>query len=366
MSQATWNSCGLLTSNINTYQRKSAKGAKLANRHDVGMFQEIHGDGSAAAIFYDLLDDHTIYTSFNRICHTQGGLMITLSCAFVRRISEQLNDKHHWAYVLDNSEKVELVPGRLLMVTLKWRGGFVLRILNLHIAPQWNVGRKIDLLQKLRNNILDPEAGLTIIGVDFNFGIEELDRASLLNVLRFQEAETCTRYWERHFGDLVEHFQENFTRADTLQHPNPTAARIDRIYSTHNRLTLAQRCVHRVCTWGLAIRERYGESDHTPVSSIITEESSNPLPRVPKWIEKDPLFSEFIETNCADLDHNLEPFTRLERIKDAIFAAAHDVREHRGTVSCSHAEGHIHFAFCALRGLEHRNQSWICKACKGS
>ena len=67
-----------------------------------------------------------------------------------------------------------------------------------------------------------------------------------------------------------------------------------------------------------------------------------------------------------NLEHNSDPFVRLDRIKDAIFEAAQEVRDHRNSFACTHTEGHIHFALCALRGLEQRNHNMIIKAGKGS
>ena len=365
-SQSTWNSFGLLTSDPEIYGKKAKRAALLVNKHDISCIQETHGDSSSASVFYERVDDHSMHQSYDRISRNKGGLLTFVKSDLLRRISSLLRMENHWCFVQDNAVEDDVVPGRLHTVTFNWRDLFKLRVINLHIPPDWATERQIEFLKKVRRRILKKEEGLSVVLGDFNFGIDELDHVSVLDVLAVKPESMLAKFWNENFADLLEHYQENFTRADALDHVNPKASRIDRIYSTHDVLVLAAKYRHNVSTWGHALKERYDTSDHIPVSSCIFEEFCNPLARIPKWIEKDAVFREYLGNIHSKVVISGNPFEDLELYKMGVFEAAEEVRNLRKNTACTHTEGHIHFLLGLLRSLEARNYELLCRSCKGS
>ena len=193
-SQATWNSFGLLSSNANVYQKKAERASALANRNDICGFQETHGDAAAAVVFASRLEDHVLDCSFNRV-RSKGGLVTTVKCALIRKISESLGNKSAWTCVIDKRVTEHVIPGRLHIVTFSWSDVWKVRVINLHVPPDWSVADQIIFLRKVRSRILNPAVGLTIVLGDFNFGIDEADHLNITNPVEFRAESAVAKFW---------------------------------------------------------------------------------------------------------------------------------------------------------------------------
>ena len=281
------------------------------------------------------------------------------------KISTMLADNTDFESLIKYAEHAEFVEGRFSMTTFTWNCGWMLRIVNIHIPPILNADKQIRYLARLRMHCFGPASGLFVLGGDFNFITEECDHVDLLDGVVHGEINKVGEYWNDHFGNLVEHYQNMPTRADTLSHEHPTASRIDRLYSNHDKFILSGH-EHFVKTWGLAVKERYSASDHVSVSSIIGSASVNPLARIPKWIETDPCFPACISDRVRQMTEHTNPFKQLEVVKEAMRVAADDVRVLRQKFVCTHREGHIHFCLMAVRAIDDLSLKNVCLSTSGS
>ena len=243
--QSSWNSRGLLSSDPNIYQRKADRGRKLCSKHDIALFQEVHGNRAAAEVFLDGVDSHAGHFSSNRAMPNKGGLLTCVGFAFLAEITKKLQDQTSLSDLYDNPDVEDYIAGRVHFVTYSWNCGWKLRIINVHFDPDWRVEKQIQVLKHIRTRILNPLDGLTIVGGDWNFVTAENDKVDLLQPHVCYSLCTAGEFWNNNFEDLLEHFQPSLTRADTTDHPHPTAGRLDRIYSTHDRMSLT-RCKHYV------------------------------------------------------------------------------------------------------------------------
>jgi len=89
-SQCSWNSNGLLTKDPNIYGRKARRAKKLSEKHDFGLYQEVHGDTAELDTFQDSVPDHRCFHSIDKDNPNQGGLLTTVSHDSIKRISKQL------------------------------------------------------------------------------------------------------------------------------------------------------------------------------------------------------------------------------------------------------------------------------------
>jgi len=327
-SQATWNTNGLLSLNPVVYGRKRPYAIKVANKHDISFFQECHGTDAEHRHFEDLLgDDFVSFFSFDPLFPSRGGLLTAVKIEFVRRICADRGDGSNFKEIIHGATPVVAIPGRLHHVDLCWVG-WKLRLINFHRPPDQSSGACIQFIDDIADLVVDPSLGLTILAGDLNLALQEGDRVSLMSPTTLFPQTSGAKHFNDKLGFLLEHFQSGFTRADPLTKEHPTASKIDVIFSTHSR---AQMAMHRHCvaTWGSPLKEDYCRSDHVVVSSCISVSCTNPLPRIPKWVEKDPLFPEFIKELQDGWVVSGIQFLCLEEAKATVFEAADNLKAYR-------------------------------------
>ena len=148
---------------------------------------------------------------------------------------------------IENAVHSQLVPGRLSAVTFTWSDNWKLRLINVHIPPGISFASQSFYVDCIRDLFFKESEGLVICGGDFNFGVEPGDFVRLNDPHYTPQISGIANYWRRTLGHVIEHFQPDFTRADRTSAADPTAARLDRLYSNHNKLFL-QTHQHNVDT----------------------------------------------------------------------------------------------------------------------
>ena len=287
MRIGTWNSSGLLCSDLGQYKDKMVYFRSILLNLDVLCLQETHDDGNDVQ-YVDHLHligrDFSVWRSF--IDAATGGLAIFLRKTFCNLFS--------------CIRQTEIIPGRVLAIELT-KDGKTSIIVNIHIHcnPISQLG-KIRMLRKLKEYIgRHIDCFIYIIG-DFNFVGDAWDRVDLQSGQECGKSCSVNQFWDDHFANFTELYQPDYTRFPSNEHGRVvgSASRLDRIFCNFPLEAFALLEI-KVATIGF--KPKHDISDHLPVCAEVSMKGKNKGSfNIPPYIFKNEDYNIILQKKCKD------------------------------------------------------------------
>ena len=279
LSIGTWNANALFCVDPVMAKRRLRRAALLAEKVDVLIVVEAHGQDGCQSTLTDLLRKTHIIEYFPGVSQATGGIVYCIK----RRIIS----------LCGLPESTVLDAGRI--VSLKFStGGQKLGLVGVHIDPSYTLEHKRKVIKTIADEVNSIKGMLWITCGDFNFeGIGE----KAYNIERGQfmtssNSEALWVTWSSLISEMLEHHQSDFTRAQNG--PEGTSlSRLDRIYSNIPSWRLSGVDI-RTSSFG-HVTDADRLSDHIPVLSFINAKRREGDVPLPVWTTKDPFFKVALE-----------------------------------------------------------------------
>ena len=173
-----------------------------------------------------------------------------------------------------------------------------LGVVDVHINPHYTLERKKRLIKTISNELQTDRGMLWTVCGDFNFEAlgEKSYNTDRGEFMASTISEALGLTWCSLLGDLIEHHQPDFTRAQNGPE-GASLSRIDRIYSTIPSWRLLGLEV-RTSTVG-HVTDAGRLSDHIAVLSFICTKRREGQTPVPVWTTKDPFYSEALDREIS-------------------------------------------------------------------
>ena len=331
-SLGTWNSAGLCCENMHRYTNKFELCCNVFEDCDVFGVQETHDDGRADLLHLrNGMQNHAVFGSY--ISSAKGGVCIGIKRSFAERFS--------------GIERFEIHKGRVLTITLYtelYRFTFV----NIHLQGDDNDScSKLTILKSIHRFCKERPGEYIWLFGDWNFVLESSDRQDINTGICVGKKCEVAEFWDEHFADFSEIYQQSHTRYPKFGTHSGTSARLDRIY--FNAPLEADDLLEIRCSIVGGWSDN-NPSDHLPIVATTTYKTSEcSVPKIPQSVVESQLFAKLVNeildqkvlTECC--------WGRLLEIKDVFFEAWGRYKD----VSCSRCAGTSEERiFWALRALK--------------
>ena len=268
--------------------------------------------------------------------------------------------RQSYVNMFEGMESFELVPGRILAVSLHIGQLRILFICG-HIFTNPNdVGQRRSMLQTVSDFIAGRVHHLIFILGDFNFVVEQNDRTDLSTGLAIGRQCSVAKFWVDHFWQFDELHQQSHTRFPGNLTEGRSSARLDRIYCNAPLEAFALWEV-QAATLG-QLPDAY-LSDHLPVVARIAYKNSVPCSSgIPHFVTKDKLFNHIVDIIMNQ--HNFSPccWARVSEVKDIFYSAYAEFRDHANHRGALLAKERIYWALQAIRASDTNNLHLFLKA----
>ena len=349
MRIGTWNSSGLLCSDLGQYKEKMLYFRSLLIKLDVLCLQETHDDGNEVQFVDHLhLIGREFYVRRSFIDAATGGLAIFLKKTFCDLFS--------------SIRQTDIIPGRIFAVELT-KDGRTSIIVNIHIHcnPICQPG-KIRMLRKLKEYIgRHMECFIYIVG-DFNFVGDAWDRIDLQTGLDCGKSCPVNQFWDDNFAFFTELYQPDFTRFPSNEHGRVvgTASRLDRIFF---KVPLEAYALLEILVATVGFKPKHGISDHLPVCAQVSMKGKNKGNfNIPQFIFKNEDYNIILEKKCKE---HIFPDCCWAKIRDCkilMKQAYFDFRQLNSNRGAKLACEKVYWAISALRANHTNNQLEFNKA----
>ena len=338
LSTGIWNSTALFCRDPVKAEQRLCLACELAGKVDVLVIVEAHGqEGSEATIRERLRKSHHIAFSPGPSQAT-GGVVVCVK-ERILKICGQPTFK-----VLD--------AGRIVSMRFTSMDE-QLGLVGVHIDPHYSLQQKKHMIRNISNEMQSARDILWVVCGDFNF--EALgERAYNTDRCGFVESFTSEQLalvWNAALGDLVEHHQSDFTRAQNGPH-GATICRIDRIYSNIPAWRMLNLEVRTSTVGHVSDKQRL--SDHVPVLSFICAKKQYGQGSIPVWVTRDPFYAKALDHEIGQNKlETLSPAEGLQQLKRCMRSACKQVTRkalRRGAVTI---EEQIYWSLVCARALFH-------------
>ena len=311
---------------------------ELAGKVDILFIVEAHGqDGCQTTLVERLRKSHRV-EYFPGPSQAVGGVILCIKHQILTR------DWQATFKVLDK--------GRVVSVMLSTKTER-LGAIGVHIDPHYSLTQKKDLLQRVTREIQTSSDATWVVCGDFNFEAlgertYNADRGAFIESLM---SEQLGLYWSEAAGNLVEHHQPEFTRAQTGP-SGATLSRIDRIYSNLPAWRLLSTEI-RTMTVG-RVTDAGRLSDHVPVLSFAYNVKDNNSRPLPLWATKDAFYKHALDHQISQ--YNLEamrPVDAVLQLKRCMRYACRQVAQKGLRRGARTIEEQIYWSLVCVRALFH-------------
>ena len=340
LSMGVWNSTALFCRDPVMAPRRLQYAMKLASKVDVLVILEAHGQNGSEVILKEQLRK-THYVEYHPgISQATGGVVICVKHRIIQLCGQPVTE------VID--------VGRIICMKFTSQNERLV-VFGVHVDPHYTLEKKKQLIRMISTRIHLLSGVSCFVCGDFNF--EALgDKAYNANRGSFMDSaasELLGTFWNTFLGDLLEHHQTDFTRAQTGPH-GVTLSRLDRIYSNMPAWRLLSTEV-RTSTEG-SVTDADRLSDHVPVLSFVNSSRQHSQRPLAVWTTRDPYYRTALQAEIERYNfEKMSPAQGVQRMKLCMRAASQYVITkslRRGAVTI---EEQIFWSLTCLRSLFHGN-----------
>ena len=338
ISAGIWNSTALFCLDPVKAVQRMKYACELAYKVDVLVILEAHGQsGSDSVLREHVRKTHQVYY-FPGTAQAAGGVVVCLRNRLISLCGRPVAD------VLD--------IGRIICLTCT-SGDERLGILAVHIDPHYTVEKKKVLFKKMAAEMRKTRDMLWLVCGDFNFEAlgDKSYNAKRCSFMESAVSEQLGLAWNATLGDLVEHHQPEFTRAQNGPH-GATLSRLDRIYSNLPAWRMLSAEVRTTTVGHVTDGDRL--SDHIPVLTQVFNAERQGIRPLPVWATKDPFFGIALDRELSRYDHqNLTPSGALRQAKDCMRVACRLVARKSLQRGAKTIEEKIYWSLTCARAVFH-------------
>ena len=338
LSVGVWNATALFCLDPAKAKLRFDYVLNLASKVDILIVVEAHGEeGSQVKLEAVMQKTHVLkyYPGENQ---ATGGVLLCL--------------KNHLISKYGQPVVCSLDRGRV--VSLRFEGGSGrLGVVGVHVNPNYSIDAKKAVIQAIANEILNNSDMLWIVGGDFNFEASGEKSYNMEKCCFVDSAvsESLNLMWNRILGDLLEHYQPDFTRAQN----GPFGASISRLDRIYSNLPAWRLLGAEVRTYVLGqVNDEDRLSDHIPVVTFLCNNRSDGLRPIPVWTTNDPFFSKALDLEVRrERLNDMAPVEAVQRVKVCMRRASFLVVRKSLMRGALTVEERIYWSITCARALFH-------------
>ena len=336
LSTGIWNSSALFCRDSVKLVQRLDFACELAEKVDVLVIVEAHGQEGCQLILEEKLRKSHRVDYFPGSSQAVGGVIF---CIKLRIIT-----------VCGLPTPKVLDKGRVISMTMT-KNSEQLGVVGVHLDPHYTLSEKRSLLQRIADEVHSYHGITWLICGDFNFEVlgEQTYNADRGTFMESNVSENLGLAWNHLFGDFVEHYQPQFTRAQTGP-SGATLSRIDRIYSNTPAWRLLGAEVRTSAVGRLTDEKRL--SDHLSVLSFTCHSVRHITRPLPVWATRDPLYKAALDQQM-ELS-NLEampPSVAVKRLKICMSDACKQVTRKSFRRGARTIEEQIYWSLVCVRAM---------------
>lgn len=229
-----------------------------------------------------------------------------------------------------------------------------LGIIGVHIDPGYTLDRKKKIIAAIYSEMQSDKGVLWIICGDFNFESigEKSYNAKRGEFMISSTSECLSMTWSSLMGNLIEHSQPDFTRAQNGPE-GISLSRIDRIYSSTPSWRLWDLEIRTATVGQVTSADRL--SDHVPVVSFMCarRRRSGQTP-LPVWTSKDPFYEKALDQEMKRCNIQSLPIVEaVQKLKECMRKASKAVSTKSMLRGAGTIEEKVFWAITCARALFH-------------
>ena len=228
-----------------------------------------------------------------------------------------------------------------------------LGIISVRSDPHYTLEKKKRIIKQIAVQVHSCRDMSWLICGDFNFEVlgEKAYNTDRCAFVESSISEQLGLLWNSALGDLVEHHQPDFTRAQNGPY-GATLSRIDRIYSNFPAWRLLTSEVRTSTVGHITDKDRL--SDHLAVLSFMygsVRKHSQPLPL---WATKHPYYAKALSTEMQRFNfHSMSPAHGVQQVKKCMRTACFHVASKSLRRGAATIEERIYWSLVCARALSH-------------
>ena len=337
-STGIWNSTALFCRDPVKAVQRLLFVCELAEKVDILFIFEAHGQEGSQINLVDRLSKSHRVEYFPGTSNAIGGVAVCTKRSFM--------------VICGKPEFKVLDSGRAICVTFT-SGSQRFGAIGVHVDPHYTFVQKRALIRQVSQQVKGRQDLTWVVCGDFNCeAIGErgfnADRGAFMESM---SSENLANTWNEYLGELIEHHQADFTRAQNGPF-GVTLSRIDRIYSNLPPWRLLTTEV-RTMTVG-RVTDDGRLSDHVPILSFVCDADVLGQRPLPLWTTKDPLYEVALR---QEIEHRkleeLSPADAVLQMKACMRIASKRVVEKSSRRGAKTIEEKIYWALLCARSLYH-------------